>query len=57
MSSMIKNYKKLLYRDWKSGDFTIDELAEKYGISVFKVNLIIEKEGERRRAQSRLRTV
>ena len=40
-------YKKKLYRDWLSGKFDIAELAGKYQISVFKVNLIIEKEQER----------
>lgn len=36
-------YKKKLYRDYRSG-VSVDELAGKYKISVFKVNLIIEKE-------------
>lgn len=56
MSSMIKNYKKQLYADWLGGA-TVAELAEKYGVRIFKVNLIIEKEYARRHAKSSLRSV
>ena len=36
-------YKANLVEDWLSGDYTVEELSEKYNVRVFKVNLIIEK--------------
>lgn len=48
ISSMITGYKKLLLADWRTGDYSVADLAEKYEVTIFKVNLIIEKEKIRR---------
>lgn len=40
-------YKAQLYLNWKSGLFTKYQLMEKYGKSLFKVNLIIEQMEEK----------
>lgn len=45
---MITGYKKLLLADWRTGDYSVADLAEKYEVTIFKVNLIIEKEKIRR---------
>ena len=49
MRDVFINYKRHLYRDWLSGRFTKEQLAEKYQRSIFKINLIIEKMERQRR--------
>lgn len=42
-------YKAQLVRDWLSGNYTKEQLMEKYDKSMFKVNLIIENAMENKR--------
>ena len=41
------SYKKELYKDWLTGEYSLEQLAEKYQRGLMKVAVILENEEEK----------